>query len=88
MCSFPQIRIHWVGSEVLNITAGSEDAQVIQIQAKLRYKENTKWFNQWYNILNWRTMSKVMRFVYHTPAIYVENGGYSSVLYAILIIWS
>ena len=46
-------------SDVLNIGAGSEDAQVIQIQAKLRYKENTKWFNQWYNIVNWRTMSKV-----------------------------
>ena len=46
-------------SDVLNIGAGSEDAQVIQIQAKLRYKESTKWFNQWYNIVNWRTMSKV-----------------------------
>ena len=53
-------------SDVLNIGTGSEDAQVIQIQAKLRYKENTKWFNQWYNIVNWRTMSKVMRLVLHT----------------------
>jgi hypothetical protein len=53
-------------SDVLNIGAGSEDAQVIQIQAKLRYKENTKWFNQWYNIVNWRTMSKVMHVVLHT----------------------
>ena len=53
-------------SDVLNVGAGSEDAQVIQVQAKLRYKENTKWFNQWYNIVNWRTMSKVMRLVLHT----------------------
>jgi len=38
---------------------GSEDADVIRIQAKLRLKENTKWFNQWFNLINWRTMSKV-----------------------------
>ena len=41
--------------------AGSEDADVIRVQGKLRMKENNKWFNQWYNILNWRTMSKVIK---------------------------
>ena len=41
--------------------AGSEDADVIKIQAKLRLKENSKWFNQWYRLINWRTMSKVIR---------------------------
>jgi hypothetical protein len=41
--------------------AGSEDADVIRIQSKLRLKENNKWFNQWYNILSWRSMQKVIR---------------------------
>ena len=41
--------------------AGSEDADVIKVQAKLRLKENSKWFNQWYRLINWRTMSKVIR---------------------------
>ena len=41
--------------------AGSEDADVMRVQGKLRMKENAKWFNQWFNILNWRTMSKVIK---------------------------
>jgi len=40
---------------------GSEDAAVVHAKTKLRHKEHTKWFNQWYNILNWRTMSKVIK---------------------------
>eukprot|EP00293_Proteomonas_sulcata_P001446 CAMPEP_0184326432 /NCGR_PEP_ID=MMETSP1049-20130417/142562_1 /TAXON_ID=77928 /ORGANISM="Proteomonas sulcata, Strain CCMP704" /LENGTH=498 /DNA_ID=CAMNT_0026648629 /DNA_START=44 /DNA_END=1540 /DNA_ORIENTATION=+ len=41
--------------------AGTEDAEVIRIKAKLRLQSNTRFFNQWYNLISWRSLSKVVK---------------------------
>jgi len=40
---------------------GSEDAEVLRLKKHLRVKEGNKFFNKWYNLLQWRTLSKVVR---------------------------
>lgn len=40
---------------------GSEDAEVLRLKSHLRVKEGNKFFSRWYNLVQWRTLAKVVR---------------------------
>jgi hypothetical protein len=47
--------------------AGTDDENVIKVKAKLRQKMSAKWFGQWYDLVNWRGLQKVLRSLLEDP---------------------